>query len=826
MNETRNNTRARLAFAAVFAAMVAGFIAAGFIYYRSYEEHYRAEVGNQLSAIAELKVNELNQWRRERLSDGQIFTNNPAFSALVRRFLGTPEDPMAKREIQAWISKIQTFGQYDAVRLLDAKGFTLLSAPSELEPASAEVVHDALARLRAKEVSFRDFYRSDRSQRVHLAVIAPISDELDANRLLGVLVLRIDPFAYLYPFISRWPTPSQTAETLLVRREGNDVLFLNELRFQKGTALNLRFPLTQTELPSVKAVLGQPGIVTGTDYRGAPVVAALRAVPRSPWFMVTRMNTDEIYAPMRERLWQVVGLISLTIFAAGTGIGYVWRQQRAHHYRERLGVAEALRESERFLIESQKAAGIGSYILDLAAGIWRSSGVLDELFGIDAAVTHSVELWTTLVHPDERQAMNEYFAVEVVQKRGRFDREYRIVRPRDGATRWVHGLGELEYDPEHRPVRMIGTIQDITERKLVEEKLLHVMAAVESSSNAIGISDLQGRHFYQNQAYTELFGYATAAELQAAGGGVITVCDQAVGKELFETILAGRTWWGELKLVTKSGRVFDAFERADAIKDPSGKMIGLVGIVTDITERKKQEVELREKNAELERFTYTVSHDLKSPLITIKGFAGALLHDVQAGKHQRLEGDLRRVAEAADKMSNLLTDLLELSRIGRVVHPPSEVALDLLLPEVLRQLAGPISQRHAQVVLQPGLPVVWADRSRLAEVWQNLIENALKFPGNQPVRIEIGQRGPATSPVFFVRDNGVGIDPRYHETVFGLFNKLDGKTEGTGIGLALVHRIIEFHGGRIWVDSEGLGHGSTFCFTLPRTKPATQPFPT
>ncbi len=235
----------------------------------------------------------------------------------------------------------------------------------------------------------------------------------------------------------------------------------------------------------------------------------------------------------------------------------------------------------------------------------------------------------------------------------------------------------------------------------------------------------------------------------------------------------------------------------------------------EVHERKDREAELEVKNAELERFTYTVSHDLKSPLITIKGFAGALQKDLAVGRHDRMEGDLRRITDAADKMTALLNDLLELSRIGRLMNPPSMVDMNGLTGEVLGQLDGPIARKQAAITVQPVMPQVFGDRPRLAEVLQNLIENALKCMGDQPhPRIEIGMREDDGVRVFFVRDNGIGIEKRYHDTVFGLFNKLNANSEGTGIGLALAQRIVELHGGRIWVESEGPGTGSTFCFTL------------
>ncbi len=230
-------------------------------------------------------------------------------------------------------------------------------------------------------------------------------------------------------------------------------------------------------------------------------------------------------------------------------------------------------------------------------------------------------------------------------------------------------------------------------------------------------------------------------------------------------------------------------------------------------ERKQAEIEA--KNAEMERFTYTVSHDLRSPLITIRGFLGLLEKDIESGDDERIRRDMERIDGAVKTMNQLLEELLELSRIGRVVNPPQEVPFCELAREAIARVGGAINEASVTVEVAEKLPTVFGDRVRLIEVLQNLIENAVKFFGDQDrPRIEIGARR-EEPPVFFVADNGVGIDPRYHDTVFGLFERLDGQAGGTGIGLALVQRIIEVHGGEIWVESEGEGSGSTFCFTVP-----------
>ena len=229
--------------------------------------------------------------------------------------------------------------------------------------------------------------------------------------------------------------------------------------------------------------------------------------------------------------------------------------------------------------------------------------------------------------------------------------------------------------------------------------------------------------------------------------------------------------------------------------------------------------ELEAKNAELERFTYTVSHDLKSPLVTIRGFLGYLEKDAVVGNLDRVKEDVNRISAATDKMQRLLNELLELSRIGRIMNLPEETDFTQLAQEAVDLVQGQIQIHGVHVHVAENMAPVYGDRARLVEIVQNLVDNAVKFMGNQAEpHIEIGQDGtePDGKPVFFVQDNGIGIAPQHHERIFGLFNKLDTQTDGTGIGLALVKRIIEVHGGRIWVESQGAGMGTRFSFTLPR----------
>jgi signal transduction histidine kinase len=328
--------------------------------------------------------------------------------------------------------------------------------------------------------------------------------------------------------------------------------------------------------------------------------------------------------------------------------------------------------------------------------------------------------------------------------------------------------------------------------------------------------------------------------LAAAGSLIAAIVAASIGVSLSRrlaapvlnlTETATRIAAGHLELEAPLEGTAEVSRLAAAFNSMTAQLRELIrslqGRVADLKkaqeEREALIAELENKNAELERFTYTVSHDLKSPLITIQGFLGYLERDALAGDREQIKHDIARIVNAAEKMRLLLDELLELSRIGRLMNPPVDVPLSELAHEAAGLVAGRIARRGVEVDIAPDLPTVHGDRIRLRELLENLIDNAVKFMGDQPhPRVEVGARREGEETVCFVRDNGIGIDPRYHDKVFGLFERLDQKVEGTGMGLAIARRIVEVHGGRIWVESEGAGRGSAFCFTLPDRRQSTQ----
>lgn len=434
--------------------------------------------------------------------------------------------------------------------------------------------------------------------------------------------------------------------------------------------------------------------------------------------------------------------------------------------------------------------------------------------------------WTGHMHPDDIKK-DEADMQKLLRNRDVVNSEIRTFA-KDGSIRWERVFAHPIWNKkENRLEGIVGAVQDVTRQKLAEEKLretvLQQTAILNNIPDMAWMKDKKGYYIAVNEEFIKF------VELDAY---------QIIGKtdfDIFPSEFADAYRDGDKQVMETKQRLRieekvdlgnGKIRWAETIKTPitnsSGEVIGTTGISREITERKKAEFEretlikeLEAKNTELERFTYTVSHDLKSPLVTITGFLNYLEKSARAGDFDKFNQDLKRIHQAVEKMQTLLKDLLELSRIGRMMNDPVETSYGEIVREALAIVEGNIKANNIKIEFVDKDHKVFGDKIRLVEVLQNLIENAIKFMGNQPSPvIRIGSIVDSNRPItYFVQDNGIGIDPQFIDRIFGLFNKLDTDSPGSGIGLTLVKRIVEVHGGKIWVESE-LGIGSTFYFTL------------
>lgn len=486
-------------------------------------------------------------------------------------------------------------------------------------------------------------------------------------------------------------------------------------------------------------------------------------------------------------------------------------------FQEKLQVEQGLREGEqrfrRIFHASPIAIAISNFddgrLLDANEAYWKLTGF---------SSAHDVGRTTVDMGIWDDVSQREKFIARLEKKRSLQNPAYEFINEQ-GEKKVTAAYYEL-IDFGNKPA-ILSLFLDITDQKLAQDALFRNESRMRAMFDAI--PDML---FELNRDGT-ILQFVPSAQFEP-----LVPPAEFLGKKVGEVVpsVAEQTTFAIARAL-ESGQV-NAFEyqltQGEEVKIFEARIAAVdaetvIAMIRDVSlikwisaEREKLITELEAKNAELERFVYTVSHDLKSPLVTIVGFLGYLEEDIRRGNMEDLRKDVERIYLAAYKMQDLLKDLLELSRIGRTMNPPQAISFEELVKEALELTEGRLQEHGVRASIQPNLPMIRGDHKRLLELTQNLIDNAAKYMGDQTEpKIEIGQAGYENEkPILFVRDNGMGIAPEYFERIFGLFNKLNPNSEGTGVGLALARRIVEFHGGRLWVESE-LGKGATFYFTLP-----------
>ena len=502
---------------------------------------------------------------------------------------------------------------------------------------------------------------------------------------------------------------------------------------------------------------------------------------------------------------------------------------------------EALKRSEYLLRESQRVGRIGSYELDLASGRFTTSAITDEIFGVATDYPKDLNGWLRLVHSDQKEEMSAFLQQAIAEKQ-RAERVFHIVRQSDGAERWVAGNGDLVLDSQSHPVKVIGTIQDITEARQAEEALkeseLRFRQLFERSESGVALHeavlDAQGsisgyRCLDINPACERIMGVSRSQVLGRCAHEVFPELGEFCSR-LFGQVAAAIAPVPFEDYSRTMGRYF-----AGSAYSPRPNQFAVSFM--DVTERKRAEhhirrlnVELEERvrsrtaaleaaNRELESFAHSVSHDLRAPLRGIDGWSLALLEDY--GERLDAQGNkyLTRVRSEAQRMGRLIDDLLHLSRVTRAELLPRSVDLTSLVETIVARLKEANPARSIEFIVAPQLKCT-GDAPLLEIALTNLLDNAVKFTApRNPARVEFGQAEYQSNPAFFVRDNGVGFDMAYAGMLFSPFQRLHKNSEfpGTGIGLATAQRVIHRHGGRIWAEAQ-VDVGATLYFTVGENK--------
>lgn len=799
----------------------------------------------ELQAIADFKAQQIADWLGERRSDAKAIIASRFGRMDINRWL-TAHDPVAGERLKARFDSLKTYDTYVGIELLDPTGVPRLVVgsvrhdPAEAAPAALSAV------ARATEPQLIDLHRDDENGSVLLAYLLPIflSGE-KGGPPVGYLRLTIDPQTRLYPLMQSWPTLSPTAETLIVRREGDNVVYLNKLRHVENTPLDFRKPIGSDNLPASKAAQGMEGVFEGTDYRGVKVLSYVRAVPDTPWLMVAKVDRTEVLEGIRKIARATVTVTGLLLFSAGLILWTWWRRREMV---ERLAFRQELEhiaEASPGVIHSFRLRPDGSMTFPYASPAIREVyGYTPEQLAQDAGPAMA------RIHPDDARRLEATRGASARHLSSWRD-EFRYRHPAKGEI-WVERRA-IPVRQADGSIIWYGFLSDVTERKRAEEVLRQrneeLEALMESLPTPVFIAlDPLCRRIIGNRAASEVFGVPLGSNLSASAEGAckgtpVHFFDRDGGRELPSeelpmqraTHLAKPVTGAEFCIRLQDGRTRWLLGSTVPLFDAQGAVRGAIGGFIDVSASREAQrsleahkdlleqsvaartAQLLEANDRLKAFTYAASHDLKTPLRGITSFS-ALLESRCRGK---LEGEelwfLDHIRTSAARMSELIDDLLAYAQQEQQTPAVQPVDLAAAVRQVLDERNDEILQRGAWVQIDLPHVTVNADRFRLSQVLRNLVDNALKYTAKATAPLlEIGGETVGDKCRFWVRDNGIGFDMTYHDRIFEVFRRLHSYSEfpGTGVGLALAKKAMEAMGGRIWAESAP-GQGATFFLEMP-----------
>jgi two-component system cell cycle sensor histidine kinase/response regulator CckA len=827
---------------ALFLLLVAATVGAGYLYFLRQKQTVRSEFASELSTIANLKVSQVVRWRHERLGDAKIIAASARLLPAIGQVLDRPGNLAARRQVTDWLETFCGDLGYANAILVDVDG----NVRAEAGKAFSHSQHyAALARMvvRAGDIVFRDFHRDNGLSGIHLGLLVPMRTG-ESGTLSGVLLLGIDASKFLYPVIQIWPTPSASAETLLVRRDGDYVFFLNELRHRKNTALTLRIPVSHSTLPAAQAVLGREGVMDGIDYRGTPVLAVTRRVPDTPWFLVAKVDIEEMNRPLRRQSILLALIVASLIAAIAAGVAWLWRRQRLRFYQQ------------RYEAELERRALLGHY--DYLSRYANDSILLtDELGQIIEANDRA-----TITYGYARE---ELLGLNLRRLRDPaslpdFDTEWREAARRDGYVfQTLHCRKDGSSFPAEISVRVIDVdgvrfhqsiVRDITERRRAEDALRTSEARLERAQRMAALGNWEAKlsptgepvpdkpYYWSDEVY-RIFGVSRehfVPNRESFYASVHPDDRERVLNSVRASVASRRPYNTEHRIIRPDGTQRYVREHAEIELDEAGN-IRLIGTVQDITDFKRlQDQFLQSQRLEsIGRLAGGVAHDFNNLLTVIIGYCDLVEAKIEG--ESPMASPIGEIRNAAERAAGLTEQLLAFSR--KQIVQPKVLHLNSVIRETERMLSRLIGEDVELVThLAEDLGAVVADPSQINQVLMNLAVNARDaMPDGGKLILEtrnVGfdagyvERHPGLSPgpyvSLVVSDTGSGMNEEARSHLFEPFFTTKKTGKGTGLGLSTVYGIVKQAGGHVWVYSEP-GVGTTFHICLPRVEAAAEAVP-
>ena len=785
---------------------------------------HRQNVEEGLEIIAELKAEQIAEWRAERLAGAAVVVDRRDVREDLESFFADSEGSAKALLDRALSSVLQQF-QYKEILVLDAQVETrmVVGEPTVLcDEGCREAVQMAASSGKSVWTPIHD--DSD-SATPHLSVVAPVLVWPDGQRLVGYLVLVADAADFLYPLIQRWPIPSETAESLLVRRDGSDVLFLNDLRHHDDAALRLRIPTTRSDLPAAMAVAGKTGVVYGRDYRDVPVVAAVVPVEGSPWFLVAKVDIREAFAGWRVRML----LLGLLLAGGVTLIGALWLVVRQRHLKSHF---EALYRSELAL---RKA-------FELKEAIVAASPIGIVIYDADGDCIAANEAAARMAGATPDQVLQQNFhQIESWRVSGVYEAAIRSLHEGDRqriqtdltTTFGKHVALELDLvavdlaGEQH----LLVMVDDVTERDAGERALRaseeRYRVLIENAEVLVSMYDRSGTCLLVNRKVADQFG---ATPEQMIGQSIVDLhpgaSEEYLGRIHDVIDSASARSYEDVVRFPQGDR--HLLSNVQPVRDAAGTVYAAQIISHDVTDLRQLEEQLvhSQKMEAIGRLAGGVAHDFNNMLGVIIGRTELLLS--RTDPEDPISAGLREVEKAAHRSADLTRQLLAFAR--RQTVAPKVMDLNQTVEGMLQMLRRLIGE-GIDLVWQPdsGLWPVKIDPAQLDQVLANLCVNARDaMSGTGKVAIEtrnaelderyclrFPEHAPGSYVMLAVSDTGCGMDEATREHIFEPFFTTKESGHGTGLGLSTVYGIVTQNGGVVSVYSEP-GQGTTFKIYIPR----------
>jgi two-component system, cell cycle sensor histidine kinase and response regulator CckA len=574
------------------------FFIGGYLYYRSQVEEGRLKAHQVLFTTGMLKANQLAVWYKDELYDASVFSHNPLLKNLIGNWFVTGRES-DKSHITDLLVLTQDSHSYENILLTDHHGRLVLSLDQDVEEIESILLDHIRRAVNTREIISTDLYKSSVDQRIYFDVLAPILNEHDEP--IAVLVWRLDPHEYLYPFIRSWPTQSKTGETFIVREEDDGVLYLNELRHRTDTALTLRFPLTRESIPSVQAVLGYKGIVDGKDYRGVDVLSDFHKVPGTPWFIVAKIDKSEIYSDLYSKAGTIFAFVLLLTLLSAAGLAFIYSHRQRNIYQELYNAERELWQSQEEFRTTLYSIGDAVITTDAAGTIQSMNSTAERLTGwVEAdARGNPIERIYTILNEETRRSIDnpvqkvlrEGLVVGLANHAVLISKEGKEFPIADNGAPIRNKAGEItgvvlvfrDQSPERDAARQL---------RESERRLSTLMSNLPGMAYRCS-NDPQWTMEFISEGCIDLTGYSRD-ELE--GNRVFAYADlihpddqKMIWDEVQNALSSNRPFELTYRIRTAQGIEKRVWEQGTGIYNDSGDVAALEGFIIDITEREQMQ---------------------------------------------------------------------------------------------------------------------------------------------------------------------------------------------------------------------------------------------